>query len=382
MSRTGENIYKRKDGRWEGRYIKGRSPDKTYYGYIYGRTYRDVKQRLTTLKAGQEVRQSFALAKRGGDEPTFSQLVEEWLGQSQGNWKESTLVKYQNMLDAYLIPEFGSTPLYMIDRNMVSHYAERMLAFGGKQKTGLSAKTVSDSLSLLKNILNYAQDGGMKVKDITFPRTFRSHPKPLRVFRESEHQVLCRYLKGHMCFSNLGILLCLFTGLRVGELCALRWGDISLSDRTLHVHQTMQRLGSRGKGGAKTKVLVSDPKSDCSRRFIPLPKVLVEELDALRQPPDTYFLTGSPTKFVEPRTMQNRFKVVLKACGIADANFHALRHTFATRCVELGFDLKSLSEILGHASVNITLNRYVHPTMEQKRRNMDKLDQMVGDAGV
>lgn len=381
MSRTGENIYKRKDGRWEGRYIKGRSPDKTHYGYIYGGSYRDVKQRLTKLKAGQEVRRGFAAPQRGRDETTFSQVAGEWLGRSRGNFKESTLVKYQNMLDCYLLPEFGNTPLAIIDRNMVSDYAERLLRFGGRKKAGLSAKTVSDSLSLLKSIMNYAQDGGMKVNDIALSRTFHRHQKPLRVFHESEYQALCSYLKEHMCLGNLGILFCLFTGIRVGELCALRWGDISFPDKTLHVHQTMQRLSVRGGEGAKTKILISDPKSDCSRRLIPLPKVLTDELDAMRQPPDTFFLTGSPTRFVEPRTMQNRFKAVLKACGIADANFHALRHTFATRCVELGFDLKSLSEILGHASVNITLNRYVHPTLEQKRRNMDKLNQVAGNMG-
>lgn len=375
MSRTGENIYKRKDGRWEGRYIKGRSQEKTYYGYIYGKTYREVKQRLTQIKAGQEVRRSIS-RQESENEILFSQIAQEWLNRSRSNLKESTLVKYQNMLNSYIIPEFGKLPPGIIDRKLVSNYTEQLLRFGGKKGTGLSTKTVSDSLSLLKNILNYAQDNGIKVNEIGVSRTFRRHQKPLRVFQESEYQRLCRYLKEHHCLINLGILLCLFTGIRVGELCALRWGDISIPDKTLYVHQTMQRLGIGEEDGARTKILISDPKSDCSKRLIPLPKVLMDELNTMHQPSENFFLTGSPTKFVEPRTMQNRFKAVLKVCGIDDANFHALRHTFATRCVEIGFDVKSLSEILGHASVNITLNRYVHPTMEQKRRNMDKLDQM------
>lgn len=381
MSRTGENIYKRKDGRWEGRYIKGRSQKKTCYGYIYGRTYREVKQRLTKIKAGQEVQHSIP-PQEGENEILFSQIAREWLDRSRGNLKESSLVKYQNMLDGYLIPEFGNLSPDMIDRKLVNNYAEQLLRFGGKKRTGLSTKTVADSLSLLKNILNYAQDNGIKVNEIGVSRTFRRHQKPLRVFQESEYQRLCKYLKEHRCLINLGILLCLFTGIRVGELCALRWGDISIPDKTLYVHQTMQRLGIGGEEGAKTKILISDPKSDCSKRLIPLPKMLMDELIAMRQSPDSFFLTGSPAKFVEPRTMQNRFRAVLKACGIDHANFHALRHTFATRCVEIGFDVKSLSEILGHASVNITLNRYVHPTIEQKRRNMDKLDQMAEIIGL
>ncbi len=382
MARTGENIYKRKDGRWEGRYIKGHSQEKTQYGYIYGRSYQDVKQRLIKLKAGQEVQHTLSFRGKSRNAPCFSQIAQEWLGRSQGNFKESTLVKYQNMLNGYILPKFGNITLDSIDRNMVCHYTEWLTTFGGRKKTGLSAKTVSDNLSLLKSILNYAQENGIKVNEISFPRSFHRHPKPLRVFQESEFRVLCGYLKDHMCPSNLGIMLCLFTGIRVGELCALCWGDISIPDKTLYVHRTMQRLGILGREGTKTKILISDPKSDCSRRLIPLPKVLIDELSVIRQPPDTFFLTGSPTKFTEPRTMQNRFKAVLKSCGIKDANFHALRHTFATRCVELGFDVKSLSEILGHANINITLNRYVHPTMEQKRKYMDKLDQMAGLMGL
>lgn len=133
----------------------------------------------------------------------------------------------------------------------------------------------------------------------------------------------------------------------------------------------MQRIQTPG-GSNKTKILIAEPKSQCSIREIPITKTLKDLLKLYRDD-EGYVLTGKRDIFVEPRTMQNRYKTILKTCGISNANFHTLRHTFATRCIEVGFDIKSLSEILGHANVSITLNRYVHPSMELKQKNIDKL---------
>ena len=177
--------------------------------------------------------------------------------------------------------------------------------------------------------------------------------------------------------NNIGILVCLFTGLRVGEICALRWEDISISDKTIHVHHTLQRIQNRSGEGAKTRIVITTPKSRCSIRLIPIPDALIRLLVLYRETSSGYFLTNNKNKYVEPRIMQNHFKKVLKENAIAPANYHALRHTFATRCIEVGFDIKSLSEILGHASVNITMNRYVHPSMELKKENMQKLSSLL-----
>ena len=135
----------------------------------------------------------------------------------------------------------------------------------------------------------------------------------------------------------------------------------------------MTRIQIQGDPDRRTKVITTPPKSTCSVREIPLPSDLFGLLKEMEMPADTYVLTGARDIYVEPRTMENRFKAIVKTCGIADANFHALRHTFATRCIELGFDAKSLSEILGHSSVKITMDRYVHPTMDLKQKNMEKL---------
>ena len=158
----------------------------------------------------------------------------------------------------------------------------------------------------------------------------------------------------------------------MGEICALRWEDISFEEKTLFVHQTMQRIQTKERN-RRTKIIVTPPKSSCSVRIIPLPEDLEILIRNKKKKKRGYFLTGSTEKYVEPRTMQNYFKKAAEACSIEKATYHVLRHTFATRCIELGFDVKTLSELLGHSSVNITMNRYVHPSMELKRSSMDRL---------
>lgn len=160
----------------------------------------------------------------------------------------------------------------------------------------------------------------------------------------------------------------------MGELCALRWEDISLVDHTIYIHKTMQRIKNRGEAVAKTKIIVDEPKSSCSNRLIPIPQVIIAILEAMPSK-SGYFLTGTEQQ-IEPRIMQNQFKRILEKCHIEHANFHALRHTFATRCIELKFDPESLSEILGHANVAITTNRYVHPSMDLKRDQMQRLSEL------
>jgi integrase len=177
---------------------------------------------------------------------------------------------------------------------------------------------------------------------------------------------------------NLGILLCLFTGMRVGEICALKWEDFSFQEKSIHVHNTMQRLQIPDSTTAqKTRIMVTSPKSKCSIRTIPIPDSLIQLIQKEFPNRQGYVLAAVNEKYIEPRTMQKYFHYVQKQCGLVPVNFHALRHTFATRCIELGFDVKSLSEILGHATVNITLNRYVHPSMELKQQNMQKLSSLL-----
>jgi integrase len=241
---------------------------------------------------------------------------------------------------------------------------------------GLSVKTVKDIVSVIKSALRYGQEESL-ISDFNINVAMsKERLCNMRVLSNDEQTVLEKFLCTDMDESKLGIYVCLYTGIRIGEVCSALWSDFSLEKGVLNVSRTMQRIQNlESKSSEKTKVITSDPKSNFSVRTIPLPDCLLEKLKQF-QPvlQNAYLLTGEVGRFIEPRTYQYRFKSYLSKCGITDANFHALRHTFSTRCVALGFDIKSLSEILGHANVNITLNRYVHPTLEMKRSNMNKLE--------
>lgn len=321
-----------------------------------------IKQTMNNYEADKEV--------------CFRQVAEDWFVFLKPRLKESSIIKYRNILNLYLLPEYGERRMSEISRADITAFGNELLTRGGARQKGLSPKTVTGIIALMKSIFGYA------VQEMAFPAPdirgvcVKQPQKPLRVLSRVEQQKLSSYLCRNLSPCNLGVLTCLYTGLRIGEICALQWGDILFDEQYLYVHKTMQRLQTLSEEGAKTEIRISAPKSECSVRRIPIPGELFRLLVSCRQPDDAFLLTGYPERYIEPRTMENRFKLTLAHCGISNAHFHTLRHTFATRCVELGFDVKSLSEILGHSTVNITMNRYVHPSMELKQKNMDMLSDL------
>lgn len=369
MPKQGKNIYLRKDGRWEGRYPKGRMNGRIQYGYVFGKTYEDVENKMN------EAVHSFTLDKT--DTTAFKNLSAEWLHTLKPQLKASSVAKYTNILKSYLNPHFGDEPVCAITRGDVMLYSRELLTSGGVKSSGLAPKTVNSIISVMKSIFEYAErDKDLKVADIK-DISVKQPQKPMRILSISEQQKLSRCLCDDPTPCHLGILLCLYTGLRIGEICAMKWEDIRISEQYLYVHQSMQRIQTNDSTKGKTEIVILPPKSDCSIRRIPIPHEMLQLLLPAQKQGDAFLLTGMVHSFIEPRCMENHFKAVAKECGILDVNFHALRHTFATRCIELGFDIKSLSEILGHASVNITLNRYVHPSMELKQKNMNMLSDLL-----
>lgn len=369
MPKQGKNIYLRKDGRWEGRYQKGRMNGRIQYGYVFGKTYEDVENRLN------EAIHPCILDEM--DTTTFKSLSTEWLHTLKPQLKASSIAKYTNILKSYLDPHYGGKSICSITRGDVMLYSRELLTSGGIKSIGLAPKTVNSIISVMKNIFEYAErEKSLKVADIK-DVSVKQPQKPMRILSRKEQQRLSRCLCDDPTPCHLGILLCLYTGLRIGEICAMKWEDICISEQYLYVHQSMQRIQTNGSTKGKTEIVILPPKSDCSIRRIPIPHEILELLLPAQKQGDAFLLTGMVHSFIEPRCMENRFKSVAKECDILDVNFHALRHTFATRCVELGFDIKSLSEILGHASVNITLNRYVHPSMELKQKNMNMLSDLL-----
>ena len=372
MSRKGENIYKRKDGRWEGRYIQSYGGcGKAKYGYVYARTYNEAKQLLIDKKASNA-------SPNIAEHPSsikYEDLLDEWLQFSRINVKESTYAHYFHLINTHIKPSLGKYPVSKISTQLVEAYIDSQMKHGRLDgKGGLSAKTTSDILAIIKSSFEYAGYHDIHVICNLSKLGIKQQKKGIRVLTIKEQAALISVLTEEMDLFKFGTLFALYTGIRIGELCALQWENISLDNATLKIQQTLQRIQDTNKGAStKTKIVITTPKSKCSVRDIPIPMFLVEMARQFSNNPKAYILSGDKSKYVEPRTMQNHFKQYVEACGIEDANFHALRHTFATRCIELGFEIKSLSEILGHANVNITLNRYVHSSFDLKCANMNKL---------
>lgn len=376
MARQGENIYQRKNGKWEGKYIKDRVNGRIRYGYISGSSYDDVLRKKQ--RAAKAYEDSVKKESGGGDRLLFSNVASEWMKEKESYLKQSTICRYRNNLNLHLLPAYGDRLVTDITRDDVDAFVTRLCASDGNNGKGLSGNTARSVVSVLKTVVEYARDY-RRVPVANLNGIFiKNQGRPIRVFSRNEQKMIEDYLHENMDLDNdlIGIMLCLYTGIRLGELCALRWEDVLLDEGELYIHATMLRIQTPDHPDHRTKVITTMPKSGSSLRRIPLPPNLYKLLSEMKGPDGTYFLTRHENLFIEPRIMESHFKAVIDAVGIADANFHALRHTFATRCIELGFDVKSLSEILGHASVNITLNRYVHSSMDQKRRFMEQLDML------
>lgn len=307
----------------------------------------------------------------------FHFIVEKWLETIKPRVKESSYVKYYNLINYYILPYLSNKKVREIDTIIIDNMINGLLISGSTKNRPLSTKTVADTIALLKRIFKFSSTYLYPIQCDFDQIKFKQEEKQMRILKSDELKKLVVYLKENLTIKNAGIMLSLFTGLRLGEVCALKWSNIDLENSILYITTTMQRVQNLSIEGPKTKVYVSEPKSACSIREIPIPNMLLRLLADFSNNGSCYFLTGSSEKFIEPRNLQYHFKTVLNKALISDVNFHALRHTFATRCIEVGVDIKTLSEILGHANVNITLNRYVHPSLEEKRLNMEKLSEFL-----
>ena len=363
----GENIFKRKDGRWEARYIKGYElSGKIRYGFCYGKTYREAKEKVTKCKAalvnGQPV-------PGAASRHRFSFYCDEWLRMRKAKVKESTYIKYDTALQKHIKPKLGGCFPMGITTGLIDEFTAELLF-----EDELAPKTVHDVLVVLHGILKYTAScfsAGFPAIEIHYPKPCR---KEMRVLSREEQTRFVSYLLDDMDTCKFGVLLTLFTGVRIGELCALRWGNISVNEQTIRIDATLQRLRDTGAAGAsRTRIVIGTPKSDTSVRTIPITDytaALCGKMDPHN--PSAYVLTGTEN-FMEPRTLQYRMEKYARECGLEGVHFHTLRHTFATRAVEVGFEIKSLSEVLGHATTTITLDRYVHASLLLKRDNMKKL---------
>ena len=382
MPKVGKNIYKRKvDNRWEGRIKTGRSLGRTHYISVYGRSYAEVCSKMDQVRVTM-ANKSTPIEKK--EDLLLSDAGTNWIESNKDLRKESSIVKYEDMLRNYVIPTLGQKYISDISTEDIEDLITQLKLHGGKKHQGLSLSTLAQVLSVLSSIRKYALRNHYVVGYTTETIVIKKNKNEIRVFNSKEVDKLVSYLTpiveapSNIDSSNaltaLGVLLALSTGIREGEVCAMKWDNINLQEKTMKVTETLKRIRGRGakRGEPKTKIVITEPKSENSKRSIPLPDTIIELLKP-HYKKGAFILTGDAEKFVEPRTLQYRFKSILKNCGIDDANFHALRHTYATTYVEHNSDYKALAELLGHASVTTTMDKYVHPTRESKARGMEVL---------
>lgn len=363
MGRHGENIRRRKnDGRWEGRYkVYHEEKDGYVYRSVYGHTYAEVREKLTRK---QLAAQRFLGSGPVGLDSTalFSQAASEWLGLIREKCKYSTYVKYDTVYRTHLAGLLGDCPLIDIsDTRLQAEIPEN-----------LSENTQKSIYSVANQILRYVNNQYRISVPVLERLSSRTEKKSIEILSVAEQAKLFHCIYTNMDKYKIAISLSLHLGLRLGEICALKWTDLDNENLIMTINHTVQRITAADleDEDTRTNLLESDPKSDCSKRIIPITCEILHMLDQIHD--DQPYIFGG-TKPLEPRTMQYQFKRVLREAAISERNFHILRHTFATNCVEKGIDVKSLSEILGHSDVRITLNRYVHPTMDAKRLQLQQL---------
>lgn len=351
------NIYHRKDGRWEGRILKEKLTDGTRkYQYVFGRSREEVCNKIDNIRNLEPISDCIL---------TLSELFVEWTNSIRHRIKESTASNYAMKANKHILPVFGSKYLNEIRTTDVYAFIEE------KKHNGLSNRYISDIIILMKTMFKYAKKMYHilnPLEDIELPRKKKTD---IRVLDHKEQKKLQRYLDNNHNLTSLGIYISMYTGIRLGELCALKWGDIDFEKRILTVNKTIQRIQCTDSNN-KTKLIITEPKSESSCRDIPVPDCIISYLQRFKGNENDFVISGTD-KPIEPRTMQYRFAVVLKNAKLPSIHFHALRHMFASNCINLGFDVKALSEILGHSSVEITLNRYVHSSFEQKKHYMKRL---------
>lgn len=375
MSKRGENIHKRKDGRWEARYRKGRnSAGNIIYGSVYGKTYREAKEKLMAISATPE-----DTIKPINQEHNFKEILCLWMENNRIRHKGATIKKYQYLIDRHILPDLGNLKLSQITSTVINSFLTRKMENGKLDKSGgLSASYVRSIMLIINAALKFAADEEMcqPLKSPVYKPV--SQNNEITVLQIDEQKRLETHLISEIAPTQLGILISLHTGLRIGEICALAWEDIDIENRIIHVRHTVARIKSTDfSEGNSSKLIIDAPKTKASNRDIPIPSVLLPILKSNCTAASSKYVVSDTKDFVSPRTYEYRYHRLLEKCGIESVNYHVLRHTFATRCIEAGVDVKSLSEILGHSNVSITLNTYVHSSMEMKRTQLEKLNFLI-----
>ncbi len=368
MARRGENIYKRKDGRWEARLLI----EKGKYRYFYGKTYKDAKLKMRLFQENAKLHKE----KQAEQKTNAYLLLEGWLQKqvTLKNVKPLTYESYYHCMNKHILPFFQNEQTNKITMDTVSQFTKtlgenELLADTSKKKIFTIFKIA------LKEILKDELNSASILATVKPPKL---ETREVEIFSIKEQRCLEACALQSQDQRALGIILCLYTGIRLGELCALTWGDIDWESGFMSITKTVSRVKTFKQDSKKTELIVGTPKSRNSMRKIPVPEFLlklVKQRNLWEENEDAFVLSGKETP-IDPRIFQKLYKKLLEEANLRDRKFHAIRHTFATRGLELGVDIKTISEILGHSNVSITLNIYAHSLIEQKKAAMEKYNAM------
>lgn len=369
MSKTGSNIYKRKDGRYEGRILVGKNVyRRPQYIYVYAKTLREVKQKMDEARVKNSLQEKTA--------PFLNSGAHEWLSEKRREWKPTTYDTYSRLVEQYINPVLGNYRIADITTSVMETFSKELDQLSSRKK--LSEGYKKYICALVGQIIAFQSERcALKSQALRLP-DFKVNKRRIELPDEKDLQLLEDYLTQNLDNDTcLGILLARYTGIRIGELCALQWRDLDLENGLVTIRGNLQRIKNhenefeKSGTGQKTKVCEQTPKTMKSMRTIPLADGLVEVLKKHQREPERYLISGKRKEWAEVRTVQYRFTSILKKSGCESFHFHLLRHTFASDCICRGCDVKSLSEILGHSSVQVTMNIYVHSTMKQKKEMMN-----------
>ena len=305
------------------------------------------------------------------NQKTISEIIDLWKVDKKQYVKKSSYSAYMLLIENHLLPVFGTK--YSIEEANVQAFVFQKLA------EGLSQKTIKDILIVLKMVLKF----GSKSKlfeytpfDVQYPTEREKHD--IEVLSKTNQKKIMNFVQENFTFRNLGVYICLSTGIRIGEICALTWNDIDTETEIIYVRKTIQRIYIIENGKRHTELLLDTPKTKNSIRDIPMTKDLLKILKPLKKIlNNNFFVLTNDAKPTEPRTYRNYYKKMMENLNIPELKFHGLRHSFATRCIESNCDYKTVSVILGHSNISTTLNLYVHPNMEQKKKCIEQMAKLL-----
>lgn len=386
------SITKRSDGRYMGRYtVNGKR--KSVYGATHSEVRKKLNEILNDISKGCYIEPS---------KETFGCWLQEWLiTYALPTVKQSTYVSYEGYIRIHLLPELGETMLTALNREQIQRFFNKKSA-GSADKKGLSPKSLKNIYNMLNSTLEQAVTNEKIIRNplrgIKLPKIVKKEIRILETDEQTKLQTGARNSPEPQAF---GIIFTLSTGVRLGELLGLKQSDLNYQRHSVIVRRTVGRLqridenGSlikRGAGIKTTEIVVRSPKSANSQREIPLFDELWNELlsycEKMKAMMDDFGIPYNQDSYVfcnysgnpyDPRVYEDLFKRTLKAANLERINFHALRHTFATRALEAGMDIKVLSSILGHAQASTTLNLYAHALADHRKLSMDKMSEYYSD---